>query len=48
MNRTAFLRGILRQLLEDGAITREEYGTMIRRLDEKEREEKRAGRGQNG
>ena len=32
MNLTALLRGILRQLLEDGAITDEQYGSMIRRI----------------
>lgn len=32
MNLTALLRGILRQLLEDGAITAEQYGSMMRRI----------------
>lgn len=32
MNLTAWLCGILRQLLKDGVITAEQYGTMIRRI----------------
>jgi len=33
MDITAFLRGIIRQLLEDGAITGEQYGNMMRCLE---------------
>ena len=35
MNITALLRGIIRQLLEDGAITREQYGNMMRCIEKK-------------
>jgi len=33
MNITAFLRGIIRQLLEDGVITGEQCGNMIRCIE---------------
>ncbi len=36
MDLTVFLRGILRQLLEDGAITGEQYGSMLRCLEKRE------------
>ncbi len=35
MDMTALLRGIIRQLLEDGVITADQYGKMLCRLEEK-------------
>lgn len=33
MNYIAFLRGIIKQLLKDGVITKEQYGNMIRFIE---------------